>query len=95
MLLAGDCYYAMRQFDEALSWYEKAYENEGSRSRILCHIMAYLYDTKGNTARAIDLYKEALNYDSSVVEIHKRLGELLPGPDGEYYRTQAISLEQK
>ncbi len=94
MLLAGDSYYALKQFDEAIGWYEGAYENESSRSRALCHIMAYIYDTKGDYARAIDLYKEALAYDSSVVDIYKRLGELLPDEDGNYYRSQAGKLQQ-
>jgi tetratricopeptide (TPR) repeat protein len=95
MLLAGDSYYALRQFDEAMRWYEDAYENGGSRSRALCHIMAYIYDTQGDYSRAIDLYKEALSYDSSVVDIYKRLGELLPNEDGNYYRTQAVKLQHR
>ena len=43
---------------------------------------------------AIDLYKEALSYDSTVVDIYTRLGELLPNEDGNYYRTQAVKLKQ-
>jgi tetratricopeptide (TPR) repeat protein len=95
MLMLGDCYYALRQYDEALIWYENAYENGGVRSSILCHIMAYIYDSKGDYSRAIVLYKEALTYDSTIVNIHKRLGQLLPGDEGNYYRTQAVVLEQR
>lgn len=95
MLLIGDCYYAQKKFDEAINWYGNAYENGGARSRALCHIMAYIHDTKGNYAEAIPLYKEALSYDSSVVEIYQRLGELLQNEEGNYYRTQAVKMRQK
>ena len=95
MLLMGDCYYALRQYDEAMNWYNNAYNNGGLRSRALCHIMAYIYDTKGNFDQAIPLYKEALSYDSTVVDIYKRLGELLPNEEGNYYRTEAVKLEQR
>lgn len=94
MLLIGDCYYTLRQFDDAIGWYANAYENGGSRSSALCHIMAYIYDTKGDQVKAINLYKEALTYDSTIVDIYRRLGELLPNDDGSYYRTQAVRLQQ-
>lgn len=95
MLLIGDCYYALKQFEDAINWYGNAYENGGARSHALCYIMAYIYDTNGDYGRAIDLYKEALSYDSTVVDIYKRLGELLPNEDGNYYRTQAVKLQQQ
>lgn len=92
MLLIGDCYYSLRQYDDAIGWYENAYQNGGSRSSALCHIMAYIYDSKGSYDKAINLYKEALEYDSTIVSIYKRLGELMPGDEGNYYRTQAAKL---
>lgn len=94
MLLIGDSYYSLKQYDDALLWYENAYENGGSRSSALCHIMAYIYDTKGDYTKAINLYQEALEYDSTIVTIYKRLGELMPNEDGNYYRTQAIRLTE-
>jgi tetratricopeptide (TPR) repeat protein len=94
MLLVGDSYYEQKQFDDALNWYTNAYENGGIRSRALCHLMAYIYDTKGDYSRAIDLYKEALSYDSTVVDIYVRLGELLQNEEGIYYRTQAVKLKE-
>jgi Tfp pilus assembly protein PilF len=94
VLLIGDSYYAQKQFDDALNWYIIAYDNGGIRSRPLCHLMAYIFDTKGDYSRAIDLYKEALSYDSTVVDIYVRLGELLPNEDGNYFRTQAVRLKQ-
>ena len=92
MLLLADFYYADKNFDGALPWYEKAYQEGGIRSRMLCHLMAYIYDTKSETERAIPLYQEALSYDSTVVEIYQRLGELLPGQEGNVYRIKAASL---
>ncbi|HZI25108.1 MAG TPA: tetratricopeptide repeat protein [Chryseolinea sp.] len=94
MLVMGDSYYLQKQYDEAIVWYANAYENGEVRSHALSYIMAYIYDTKGDYGRAIDLYKEALSYDSSVVDIYKRLGELLPNEEGNYYRTQASRSQQ-
>jgi hypothetical protein len=57
--------------------------------------MAYIYDTKGEYNKAINLYQEALSYDSSVVDIYTRLGELLPGADGNPYRSKALLLQRQ
>jgi len=93
-LTLGDCYYSQNKYDEALPLYESVYVNSDSRSHILCYIMAYIYDSKGNPQKAIPLYQEALQYDSTVVDIYKRLGELLPGEDGNIYRTKAVTLNR-
>jgi len=95
LLLMGDSYYSQRKYDEAIPWYENTYQNEGSRSGTLCHIMAYIYDTKGESEKAINLYREALSYDSSIVDVYKRLGELIPNEDGNWYRTQVVKLQQQ
>lgn len=92
MQLLGDNYYAKNQYDSALQWYDQAYQNN-LRSRWLCHVMAYIYDTKGNTNKAIELYKEALQYDDSITDIYKRLGELIPGEEGNVYRNRALELQ--
>jgi len=92
MLLLGDAYYVQRQYDDAIVWYENAYRNGGIRSRLLCHIMAYIYDTKGEYDKAIRLYQEALSYDSAVVEIYQRLGELIPDENGNFYREKAAQM---
>jgi len=83
--LLGDVHYDQQSYDEAMLNYQAAYDG-GLRSRWLCHVMAYLHDVKGETPRAIDLYQEALTYDSAVTEIYQRLGELIPGEEGEAYR---------
>jgi len=94
MLLIGDCYFDLKKNDESLQWYANAYENGGVRSEPLCYRLGYLYDTKGNYSEAIDRYKEVLNYDTTIVDIYRRLGELLPNEDGNYYRIQAVKLQQ-
>lgn len=94
MLLIGDCYYIQKNYDAAISWYENAYQNGGMRSSMLCHIMAYIYDTKGEPEKAINLYQEALSYDSTIVDIYRRLGELIPGENGNFYRVKAAQMPQ-
>jgi tetratricopeptide (TPR) repeat protein len=94
MVLAGDDYYNQQHYDSALYWYEEAY-GKGSRSAWLCHVMGYLQDTKGNTDKAIALYKEALSIDSTKTDVYARLGELHPGMDGEVYRKKAAALKQQ
>ena len=91
MLLIGDSFYNQSQLDSALNWYEDAYA-QGYRSAILCHLMAYIYDTKGNTATAISLYKEAVTQDSTIKSIYVRLGELVPGEEGNRYRQKASQM---
>jgi len=92
LLLIGDSFYNQSQLDSALRWYEGAYTN-GYRSAILCHLMAYIYDTKGETNRAINLYREAIGQDSSIVDIYTRLGELVPGDEGNWYRQKAAQMK--
>jgi tetratricopeptide (TPR) repeat protein len=93
-LLIGDSYYNQQQVDSALHWYSRTYE-DGYRSAALSHMMAYIYDTRGETSKAIPLYKEALEYDNSISEIYDRLAELLPPEEGNFYRTKASGLEQE
>jgi Tfp pilus assembly protein PilF len=92
MQLVGDNFYALSEYDSAIRWYEGAYTN-GARSRWLCHVMAYIYDTKNQLDQAIPLYKEAIQYDSTMVDIYVRLGELLPNEEGEVYRYKAAELK--
>jgi tetratricopeptide (TPR) repeat protein len=87
-LLAGDNYYVNNQYDSAIVFYESGY-SKGARKPELLNIMAYIYDVRGDQAKAIDFYRETLTYDSTLSEVHKRLGELLPGEEGNYYRTKA------
>lgn len=94
VVLTGDNYYMQQRYDSAMYWYESAYE-KGQRSAWLCHVMGYLYDTKGDQKKAIDLYKEALGYDSTRTDVYVRLGELFPGEEGEFYRNMARQLKEQ
>lgn len=88
MQLLGDVYYDQEKYTEALNWYERAYSS-GQRNDWICYVMGYLYEVKNDNTRAISLYKEALQYDSTVMDIYKRLGDLIPGKDGDLYRQRA------
>jgi tetratricopeptide (TPR) repeat protein len=87
-LMAGDTYYVANQYDSAIGYYESGY-NLGARSKDLLNIMAYIYDVRGDQQKAISFYQETLQYDSTLVDVYRRLGELLPGEDGQYYRAKA------
>lgn len=94
MLLIGDDFYNSSQLDSAIGWYENAYA-KGYRSAALSHVMAYIYDTQGNTQRAIPLYKEAISYDTTRTEIYQRLGELVGGEEGSRYWKKAAQYQQR
>jgi tetratricopeptide (TPR) repeat protein len=89
--LMGNCYSRLEQNDEALSFYERSYA-AGTRNAELSHYLAYLYDLKNNTARAIEFYKEAIKLDSSKVDVYKRLAELEP-EKAEWYTKKADAWE--
>jgi Tfp pilus assembly protein PilF len=94
LLLIGDSFYNQSQLDSALRWYDGAYSN-GYRSAILCHLMAYIYDVKGESGKAINLYREAIGQDSTITDIYVRLGEMVPGDEGNWYRKKAAQLKQQ
>jgi len=85
--LMGSCYSRLEQNDEALSFYERSYAT-GTRNAELSHYLAYLYDLKNNTARAVEFYKEAIQQDSSKVDVYRRLAELDPDK-AEWYSKKA------
>jgi tetratricopeptide (TPR) repeat protein len=93
LLLSGDCFYSQQQLDSALYYYDGAYST-GYRSSTLSHLLAYIYDTKGQTNKAIEYYKEAVAQDESLAEVYTRLAELVPGEEGNAYRTKAAQLTQ-
>jgi tetratricopeptide (TPR) repeat protein len=87
MVLAGDGYYVESQNDSAFYWYQQAYDN-GVRSPGLSRVLAEIHDSKSNREKAIEFYKESLGQDSTNVKIYERLGELLPGRDGDVFRKE-------
>jgi tetratricopeptide (TPR) repeat protein len=90
----GDVHYDQKRYDEALKYYDQAYAN-GIRNNWICYVSGYLYEMKGNTKKAVSLYREALSYDSTVVDIYARLGTLLPGSDGDFFRRKAAERGQQ
>jgi tetratricopeptide (TPR) repeat protein len=84
-------YYEQQQYDSAKHWYSKGYEN-GIRNAWICHVLGYLHDRDAENEKAVALYREALEYDSSKTEIYLRLGELYPGEEGNFYRNKAAQL---
>jgi Tfp pilus assembly protein PilF len=93
MELAGHNYYSQNNYDSAIYWYERGREL-GAGSSVTFHIMGYIYQTKGMNAKAIEMYKEAIAYDSTNVEIYGRLDELLSGEEKEQYRRLAAKFQQ-
>jgi len=91
-LIMGHNYYDRQRHDEAFTWYTKAYE-AGIENAFLSHVLAYLHDNKGNTGRAIALYREALKLDSSRTEIYSRLVEIDPGNAMLYKRLEQQSAQ--
>ncbi len=94
LLLYGDNFYLQNRYDSAIYWYQQGYDT-GDHTSSLCYVMAYIHDVRGNQGRAIDLYREALGLDSTLTEIYVRLGELFPGPDGNFYRRKAAELKDQ
>jgi tetratricopeptide (TPR) repeat protein len=87
VLLAGDDYYSQERYDSAMYYYESEY-GRGTRTPGLTHVMAYIYDTKGQQEKSISLYKETLSMDSTRVGIYDRLSELEPNRSA-FYKAQA------
>jgi tetratricopeptide (TPR) repeat protein len=77
MLVLGDDYGALKQYDSAFVWFDQAYQ-KGARSAYLSHWLGFLHDDKGNTVLALQFYKDALKQDSARKEVYDRLAELEP-----------------
>jgi tetratricopeptide (TPR) repeat protein len=90
--LMGDSYYATKNYDSTLYYYTMAYEHD-IRNAWICHVMGYLYDVRGETDKAITFYEEAVSYDSTKADVYQRLGELMPGEEGNYYRQKGLQMQ--
>jgi len=93
-LLIGDGYFDLQKFDSACYWYEAGYQSE-LRSAALSNRLAYLYDQKGETDKAIEFYQEAISYDTTLVEVYDRLAELSPPQEAITYREMAQRLRSR
>ncbi|MEJ0031072.1 MAG: tetratricopeptide repeat protein [Bacteroidota bacterium] len=69
--------------DEANTYFTRAYEG-GYRYAWLSWVMADTYDKSGATERAVELYKESINLDSTFTDSYNRLAELLPEQKDQY-----------
>jgi predicted Zn-dependent protease len=94
LLLMGDFYYVEKRYEESFPWYEKAYAEGNARGGLLCQRLGYLYELRQNNQQAVQHYQESLAYDSTAIGIYQRLGELMPGEDGNYYRAKAQEQNQ-
>jgi tetratricopeptide (TPR) repeat protein len=75
--------------DEATTYFERAYEG-GYRYAWLSWVLGDTYEKSGSTERAIDLYKESINLDSTFTDSYNRLAELVPDERDKY-----LDLSQK
>lgn len=94
LLVLGDDYGALKQYDSAFIWFDRAYQN-GARSAYLSHWLGYLYDNKGSISQGIQFYKEALQQDSGRVQIYDRLAELEPEKAAWYKKKSGQWAEKK
>jgi tetratricopeptide (TPR) repeat protein len=69
--------------DEANTYFTQAYEG-GYRYAWLSWVLADTYEKSGATARAVELYKECINFDSTFQDSYNRLAELEPDEKDKY-----------
>jgi tetratricopeptide (TPR) repeat protein len=69
--------------DVANSYFTRAYEG-GFRFAWLSWVLGDTYEKKGEPTRAIELYKESVNLDSTYVDSYNRLAELVPDERDRY-----------
>jgi tetratricopeptide (TPR) repeat protein len=82
--LLGDNYYDRHHLDSAKICFDLAYE-KGIRNGGLLQLMASLYETD-NRPKAIALYKESIEQDSTLVDSYRKLAELDPSQKNSYQR---------
>jgi len=80
--LLGDNYYDRRNLDSAKICFDRAYE-KGIRNGGVLQLMASLYEVD-NRPKAIALYKESIQQDSTLLDSYKKLIELDPSRRNEY-----------
>lgn len=66
------------EFDEAISWFQKAIQAKRYESPAFPHFnLGRVYERKGNWTEAIDSYKKALTLDPNYLLARKALGRLI------------------
>lgn len=85
--LLGDNYQSINRLDSAITCFEQAYRFE-VRDADMLQTWGEISKQQGNTTKAIELYKQVLEQDSSKAEIYSRLAELEPSK-ADHYRKLA------
>lgn len=83
--LLGDNYQSINRLDSAITCFEQAYRFE-VRDVDMLQAWGEISQQQGNSAKAIELYKQVLEQDSSKAEIYPRLAELEPSEAAHYRR---------
>lgn len=81
--LLGDNYHSINRPDSAITCFEQAYQFE-VRDADMLQTWGEISKQQGNTTKAIELYKQVLEQDSSKVEIYSRLAALEPSEAARY-----------
>ena len=82
--LLGDNYYDRHRLDSAKICFELAYE-KGIRDGGFLQLMASLYEADARP-KAIELYKESIHQDSTLLDSYRKLAELDPSQRDAYQR---------
>ena len=64
LVLTGDCYVNLQNYDEALNYYNKAVRKAGGNPQIVPRVLlkeANVYDAQGNYGKALECYQEIKN----------------------------------
>jgi tetratricopeptide (TPR) repeat protein len=83
--LLGDNYRSISRLDSAIICFEQAYQFE-VRDADMLQAWGEINKQQGNSAKAIELFKQVVEQDSSRAEIYSRLAELLPSEAPRYRR---------
>ena len=81
--LLGDNYHSINRLDSAITCFEQAYQFE-VRDADMLQVWGEISKQQGNTTKAIELYKQVLEQDSSKADIYSRLAELEPSEAARY-----------
>ena len=80
--LFGDVFYDRNNLDSAKICFDRAYAT-GLRTGSFLQLMASVYENE-NLSRAIELYKESIQQDSTLIESYRKLSMLEPSSAEEY-----------
>lgn len=85
--LLGDVYYDRNNLDSAKICFDRAYQS-GLRKGNFLELMASAYERQ-DRSKAIELYKESLEQDSTLIGCYRKLAELDPSHSEKYMKMMA------